>query len=160
MRIFIYSIFLAVSFFHFSCIRKGACNKTPITTTSGLFFYIKNKLTGIDYYTSQPGPFTVPDSVKLLNLRTGDFLQLSAHNNHRDLIFLAKYIQNSGVTDSLVFFFGASVPDTLLVQTGFVNGWRGDECPTVKDAGIIKVSLRNQVLLQTIDDGGIFSLSK
>lgn len=160
MRLFIYSILFFAFCFSTACVKRGECNKKPRTTTSLISFYIKNRLTGTDYYTSGTGTFIVPDSVKLFNSKTGSFYQLSSFALKNNLVFTGNYVQNSGVTDSLIFFFGTSVPDTLLVETGLVNGWRGDECATVKDAGIVKVSLRNQVLLQTNDDNGIFSLSK
>jgi hypothetical protein len=144
-----------------NCSRKG-CRKSPDLETNNIVFRLKDKITGNDILTNNGTITPVPDSIKLKNIKTSAFYQLFAglDGNNTVQIYSTQYKRPAGVVDSLVFYFGNSVPDTVVVYTGLIDGWRGDECPTIKDAGIAKITLRNQVLLQTTNDNAVFTLQK
>jgi hypothetical protein len=145
-----------------NCVRRNECIKSPNLETSGIVFRLKDKITGNDILTNTGTVAPVPDSIKLKNIKTSVFYQLFAglDGNNTVQIYSTQYKRPAGVVDSLVFYFGNSVPDTVVVYTGLIDGWRGDECPTIKDAGIIKITLRNQILLQTTNDNAVFTLQK
>jgi len=136
--------------------KKKVCNNTGYSKTGIISFRLKDRITGNDILTNG-----VPDSIKLKDISTGYFYHLSLGQlPNGNQIFSTEFQRPANITDSLVFFFGYSLPDTLVVYTGLIDGWRGDECPTVKDPGITKVTLRNQVLVQTTNDDAIFTLLK
>ena len=140
--------------------KKNVCNNSRHTETRYITFRLKDRITGNDILTNGTG-LPVPDSIKLKNINTGYFYQLYfGLGSNGNLIYSQQYHRPANIIDSLVFFFGNSVPDTLVVYTGLIDGWRGDECPTIKDPGITKVTLRNQVLIQTTNDDAIFTLLK
>jgi hypothetical protein len=146
-----------------NCVRRNECIKSPNLETSGIVFRLKDKITGNDILTNTGTVAPVPDSIKLKNIRTGLFYQLITSKGPNGVyVYSNQYKRPAGVTDSLVFLFGNAVPDTLVIYTGLIDGWRGDECPTVKDAGIIKVTLSNQILYQatTPFDNAEFILQK
>lgn len=141
--------------------RKYACNSRPETLTRVINFKLKDKVTGNDILSFGGTVLPVPDSIKLKDIRTGVFYPLFVGQGADDvIIYSPQYTRPADVVDSLVFFYGNTLPDTLVVYIGLVDGWRGDECPYIKDAGINKVILRNQVLIETTHDGAVFSLSK
>jgi hypothetical protein len=140
---------------------KNKCNASARGVTSGIYFKLKDKITGNDILSFSGATGPVPDSIKLKDARLGVFYPLLISQGIGEVvIYSSQYSRPENVTDSLVFFYGNALPDTLLVYTGLVNGWRGDECPTVKEPGIIKVILRGQVLVETTEDDAIFTLRK
>ena len=140
--------------------KRNVCDNSRHSETRYIIFKLKDRITGNDILTNGIG-LPVPDSIKLKNINTGYFYQLYlGQGSNGNLIYSQQYQRPANITDSLVFFFGNSVPDTLVVYTGLVDGWRGEECPTVKDPGITKVTLRNQVLVQTTNDDAMFTLLK
>jgi len=163
-RVFVYAGFLilllgAVG----SCIsKKSDCMNNPRISTSGIYFHLKDKTTGNDIITAGTAPSAVPDSIKLKNLVTGQNypLMLGLSGPSETILYSQQYLRPANVEDSLVFYFGNAIPDTLVVQTGLVDGWRGDECPTVREPGITKVTLRGQVLLQTTSFDEFFTIKK
>jgi hypothetical protein len=141
--------------------RKNACSKNPRTLTPGINFKLKDRATGNDILPATTVIQPVPDSIRLKDARTGVFYALFYGQSMNEVgIYSQQYARPVNVTDSLVFYFGNAVPDTLIVYTGSVDGWRGDECGTVKDAGITKVVLRGQVLVESTDDISVFTLRK
>jgi hypothetical protein len=141
--------------------KKDVCSNSPYGVVRYIFFKLKDRVTGNDILINNGNFTAVPDSIKLKDIKTGFFYQLYTAPGPNGLqVYTQQYSRPAGIIDSLVFFFGNSVPDTLVVHTGLIDGWRGDECPTVKDAGITKVTLRNQVLVQTTSDDAIITLQK
>ena len=144
----------------FHCYRSE-CMKNPRSETPGIFFKLKDKITGNDILTAGAGPMLVPDSIKLKDLRTGYSYSLyTGLLVNESNVYSQQYNRPANVIDTLVFLFGNAMPDTLIIYTGIVQGWRGDECPSVNDAGITKVILRGQVLLETTSDSEFFTLRK
>lgn len=140
---------------------RTVCHNKPLLQTGGIYFYLKDRVTGFDLLSYGASVLPAPDSVKLINITTGQvYPLLVTKGSNGSILFSALYKRPAGITDSLEFRFGQAVPDTLIVSTGLIKGWRGDECPTVNDAGIKKVVLRNTVLLETTDDNSIFTLMK
>jgi hypothetical protein len=140
---------------------KNACNDEPRTLTSGIYFYLKDRATGNDILNYGASILPAPDSIRLKNAGTGQPYPLYVtKSNNGSVVFSQFYNRPAGVVDSLEFRFGSAVPDTLIIYTGLINGWRGDECPTVKDAGITKVILRNVVLVETTNDDSFFTITK
>jgi hypothetical protein len=140
---------------------KSDCLNNPRNETVYVSFFLKDKTTGKDIISADSGYRTVPDSIQLKNLVTGQssplVLGLDATS---ETVILGHYQRPANVEDSLVFYFGNSIPDTLVVQTGLVDGWRGDECPTVREPGVTKVTLRGQVLLVTTSSTEYFTIRK
>ena len=127
--------------------KKNLCNSTQASVTSSISFSLKNKITGADILTAT-GP--VPDSIKLRDLRTGYYYHLYSGYSGSDYRLLANdYNRASNIIDSVVFSFGSSVPDTLLIYTGLAEGLRGQDCPPVPQPAIVKAILRGQVILDT-----------
>ena len=138
---------------------KNACYGAA-AVTPGISFRLKDS-TGMDIFTTNGTVRPVPDSVKLKDLRTGIFYPLfMGQEPGGALIYSILYARPANIVDSLVFSFGSSRPDTLIINTAMVDSWRGDECPAVKSPGISKVVLRSQVLLETNDDNAIFTIRK
>jgi hypothetical protein len=75
-------------------------------------------------------------------------------------IYSLHYKRPANIVDSLIFKFGNSPLDTLIIYTGMIDGWRGDECGSVREPGIVKIVLRNQVLIETTTDQAFFTLKK
>lgn len=141
--------------------RKSECDSSSHGVTRGINFKLKDKINGNDILSYNGAIYPVPDSIKLKNINTGVFYFLFVVGVAGDaLIYSQQYARPANVTDSLLFFYGNSLPDTLIISTGLVDGWRGDECPAVKDPGIIRVTLRNQVLVETTNDDAVFILRK
>lgn len=152
---------IIITFIQYSCSRRE-CRQDPQSETNGIQLRLKNNATGNDIY---PGPTTTlpaPDSVRLIDLNTNYSYELGIGlgPDQTSVLYTNEYRRPAGITDTLVFKFGSAMPDTLVVYTGIVKGWRGDECPYVNDAGIIKVTLRNQVLVETQYDDARFTLLK
>lgn len=145
-----------------SCVRRDCGKKYSLNETRDIQFRLVDKITGKDILTNNGAITPAPDSIKLKNIKTGFFYQLSTTKggNNTVQLYSLQYNRPAGVIDSLVFYFGNSVPDTLVVHTGIVEGWRGDECPSGKDAGINKVTLRGQVLVETSYDLPVITLLK
>lgn len=144
-----------------SCSRlKNDCDSNPRQATTLILFKLKNKNTGNDILPYNGTNLTVPDSIKLKDSRTGNIIPLYIANGAGEAILYGPYTRPGNIVDSLIFYFGTMVPDTLIVHTGLVDGWRGDECPYIKEPGITEVSLRNQVLLQATKDDESFILIK
>jgi hypothetical protein len=145
-----------------NCVRRDCGKSYSLKETRDIQFNLKDKITGKDILTNNGTVTPAPDSIKLKNIKTGLFYQLSTAQggNNTVQLYSQQYNRPAGVIDSLVLFFGNSVPDTLVVHTGIIEGWRGDECPSGKDAGINKVTLRGQVLLQTTNDIAVITLEK
>lgn len=145
-----------------NCIRRDCGKSYSLKETRNIQFHLKDKITGKDILTNNGTVTPAPDSIKLKNIKTGLFYQLSTAQggNNTVQLYSQQYNRPAGIIDSLEFFFGNSVPDTLIVHTGIIEGWRGDECPSGKDAGINKVTLRGQVLLQTTNDNAVFTIQK
>ena len=145
-----------------NCVRRDCGKSYSLKETRNIQFNLKDKITGKEILTNNGTVTPAPDSIKLKNIKTGLFYQLftAQGGNNTVQLYSQQYNRPAGVIDSLVFFFGNSVPDTLVVHTGIIEGWRGDECPTGKDAGINKVTLRGQVLLQTTFDNAVITLEK
>lgn len=140
---------------------KKVCNSEPLGQTGGIYFYLKDRTTGQDLLSYGASILPAPDSIRLKNLSTGQPCPLLVtKGTNGTIVFSQAYNRPAGITDSLEFRFGQSIPDTLVVTTGYIKGWRGDECPWVKDAGIVKVVLRNTVLLETTDDNSLFTILK
>lgn len=140
---------------------KNACNNEPRTLTTGIYFYLKDRVTGNDILNYGSSLLPAPDSIRLKNSATGQGYPLYVtRGSNGSVVFSQFYNRPAGVVDSLEFRFGSSAPDTLIIYTGLINGWRGDECPTVKDAGITKVVLRNVVLIETTNDDSFFTITK
>ena len=162
-------IFLPIAMAVFSvCVsgcNKWDCRKKPRKNTTSISFIIKDKNTGANLLPFPSSTFPAPDSIKLRNLHSGMFytLYVSYINDmgvENAILYSHDYNRPAGVADSLVFLFGNSIPDTLRVEVGLVDGWRGDECPSVREAGIKKVTLRNQVLFETEDDQVLIPILK
>ncbi|HEV8271749.1 MAG TPA: hypothetical protein VGQ04_10630 [Chitinophagaceae bacterium] len=117
-------------------------------------------MTGNDILTFNGSTQSVPDSIKLWDIRTGYsyplFIGLGVNESE---VYSLQYKRPANIIDTLEFKFGNKF-DTLFVHTGIVDGWRGDECGSVKEPGIIKVVLRNQVLIETTYDIAIFTLKE
>ena len=145
----------------YGCIRRE-CRKDPQKETNGIHFYLKDRVTGNDIYAAPTTFFPAPDSVKLIDLRTNQpyALNVGLGPNQTSVLFSNQYRRIPNITDTLIFKFGNAIPDTLIVFTGIVKGWRGEECPYINDAGITKVTLRNQVLVETEYDDAVFTLLK
>jgi hypothetical protein len=140
---------------------RNKCDASARGVTNRINFRLKDKITGNDILSFGGSVVPVPDSIKLKDIRTGSLYPLFIIQGPGEvIIYSPQYYRPANVIDSLAFFYGSATPDTLLVYTGLINGWRGDECPTVKEPGITKVVLRNQVLLETTEDDGIFTLRK
>ncbi|HET6993390.1 MAG TPA: hypothetical protein VFI06_00345 [Chitinophagaceae bacterium] len=140
---------------------KNVCDSDYRGVTPGINFKLKNQNTGADIlmYTGSLQP--APDSIKLKNAATGQFYSLFISLGvNESLVRSNEYIRPPNTVDSLIFYFGSSIPDTLVVRNGLVDSWRGDECPTVKDADITKVTLRNQVLFDSTAGDAVFTLRK
>lgn len=146
----------------FSCVRRDCGKRYSLKETRDIQFHLKNKITGGEIFIYTGPAMAAPDSIKLKNLKTGTFYQLSTGSGGNNIVQLysQQYNRPAGIVDSLVFYFGNAIPDTLVVYTGIVEGWRGDECPSGKDAGINKVTLRGQVLVETTYDGPVITLQK
>lgn len=146
----------------YSCVRRDCAKSYSFKETRNIQFLLKDKITGKDILTYAGSIAPVPDSIKLKNIKIGFFYQLltAEGGNNSVHIYSTQYNRPVDVVDSLVFYFGNAVPDTLLVHTGIIEGWRGDECPSGKDAGINKVTLRGQVLVQTNFDDALIVLQK
>lgn len=139
----------------------GPCNSTPRTWTPGIYFHLKDNAGNDILHFPGTGTVPAPDSIKLKNAATGVFYNLLVSQSATEnSIYSLLYNRPANVVDSLIFYFGNSRPDTLLVYTGLVDGWRGDECPMIKDAGITKVMLRGQVLVETTYDYPVFTLRR
>jgi hypothetical protein len=144
----------------FQC-HESECMKNPRSETPGIYFKLKDNITGNDILAPGTDPRPVPDSIKLRDIRTGfSYSLLVGLGVNESIIYSQLYRRPTGIIDTLEFRFGNSLPDTLIVYTGIVDGWRGDECPLVKDAGITKVVLRSQVLIETSNDQAMFTLKK
>ena len=144
---------------------KWDCNKKPNKNTQDINFILKDKNTGANLLPVPASASPAPDSIKLKNKHTGMFYTLFVSYTDdmgikNAVVYSRDYNRPAGVADSLIFFFGNSIPDTMRVEVGLIDGWRGDECPSVKDAGIRKVTLRNQVLIDTDDDYVLIPLRK
>ena len=113
----------------FSCnCGKDECLKNPRTETTGINFRLKDSLTGNDILTLTTGSQPVPDTIKLIDLRTGYSYPLYfARRINELLVFSQHYQRPANIIDSLIFKFGNSIPDTLIIYTGMIDGWRGDE---------------------------------
>lgn len=141
--------------------RKNLCNLQPQTETRGIYFTLKDKNTGQDKLSYAGSAQPVPDSIRLRDLRSGLYYALYIGQQVNEaIIYSIQYKRPAGVVDSLIFIFGNAAPDTLVVFTGTVKGWRGDECPFAQDAGIVKVLLHGQVLLDTQYDDAVIPLRK
>ena len=151
----------AIAVIHYSCLRRD-CRKDPQTETNGIYFSLKNGVTGNDVYPPPASPMLAPDSVKLIDLKTNYSyeLKIGLGPDQTSTLYSNQYRRTAGITDTLIFKFGNATPDTLVVFTGIVKGWRGDECPYVNDAGITKVMLRNQVLVETVYSEATFTIFK
>lgn len=141
------------------------CNKNSCSpargVTNGIRFKLKDKVTGNDILSFSGSVLPVPDSIKLKDLRTGIFYSLFMSKEVNEVIvYSQEYQKPANMIDSAAFYFGNAIPDTLLIYIGLVDGWRGDECPTIKDPGITRVVLRNQVLVETTNDDAVFALRK
>jgi hypothetical protein len=135
------------------------CNLIPNPLTPGIQFTLKDKITGQDILS--PSNMGIPDSIKLFDVRTQTYLQLIYFNGFTQTGMYSPYYKRpANVIDTLVFKFGTSAPDSLIVHTGLVQSWRGDECPMVEDAGIRKVYLRNQLIVDTIGANVFIPLRK
>jgi hypothetical protein len=145
-----------------NCIRRDCGKSYSLKETRDIQFHLKDKITGKDLLTNNGTVTPAPDSVKLKNIKTGFLYQLFTAQgaNNTVQLYSKQYNRPAGIIDSLVFFFGNFVPDTLIVHTGIIQGWRGDECPSGKDAGINKVTLRGQVLVETTYDLPVIILQK
>ncbi len=151
------SFYMLSAVFYCTC-GKNVCSKNPRTETHGISFYLKDKNTGNDIFTSVQA---VPDSIKLRNIKTREFYPLFVRLTvPGTFIYSNSYNRPANIIDSLEFKFGNSQLDTLVITTGIIQGWRGDECPPVEDASIIRVHLRNQLLAESYDDIAVFTLRK
>jgi hypothetical protein len=161
-----FGITILASFFMLSVVppcncKRFECLENPRSETPGIYFKLKDRITGNDILTAGTAPLPVPDSIKLKDLSTGYSypLHIGLGVNESN-VYTLQYRQPANIVDSLIFLFGNATPDTLIIYTGIVKGWRGDECPFVNDAGITKVMLRGQVLLETMYDSEFFTLKK
>ena len=140
---------------------KDQCLKNPKTETNGIYFRLKDSVTGSDIISLNSGSQPVVDTIKLIDLRTGFSYPLEVGKSiNESIVFSLHYRRPANIIDSLIFKFGNSPLDTLIIYTGNIDGWRGDECGSVKEPGIIKVVLRNQVLIETTTDQAVFTLKK
>ena len=145
-----------------NCIKRDCGKSYSLKNTRDIQFHLKDKITRKDILVNNGTVTPAPDSIKLKNIKSGLFYQLSTAQggNNTVQLYSQQYNRPAGVIDSLVFFFGNSVPDTLVVHIGIIEGWRGDQCPPGKDAGINKVTLRGQVLVETTYDIAVITLEK
>lgn len=156
----IVTIYLMTAMWHCNC-GKDECLKNPRTETSGIYFNLKDSITGNDIISLSSGSLPVPDTIKLIDFRTGFSYPLyAAASVNETVVFSQHYQRPASIIDTLVFKFGNAIPDTLIVYTGVIDGWRGDECPSVKEPGITKVVLRGRVLIETSNDQATFTLKK
>jgi hypothetical protein len=140
---------------------KNVCDNNYRGVTPGIDFRLISQSTGNDILNFTGGIHPVPDSIKLKNKATGQFYSLFVSSGvNGSSVRSNEYMRPPNTVDSLIFYFGNSVPDTLVVRTGLVDSWRGDECPTIKDADITKVTLRNQVLVDSTAWEATFTLRK
>jgi hypothetical protein len=139
---FVFSIILYVVCTSFHCYYgKDKCLGSLHTETNGIHFKLKNSVTGNDILTAGTSPLPAPDSIKLKDLLTGISYPLYIGLGvNESLIYSQQYQKMANIIDTLEFRFGSSIPDTLIVYTGMIDGWRGDECPTIREPGIIKVN--------------------
>jgi hypothetical protein len=127
--------------------KKTVCDTTPRAFTSTFQFKVKNGSTGADMVAPPVGSQGAPDSIKLRDLHTGSNYLLNMVNSNGETVFYpAQYSKPANITDTVVLNIGSAMPDTLVIYTGLADGWRGDECPAVKDAAIVKAELRGHVL--------------
>ena len=140
---------------------NNTCNTTTLPLTVGIKFKLKDTAGHDILPYNASTPTSVPDSITLQDSKTGMFYPLSLGQDLTgSLIYSPQYMRPVNIIDSLIFYYYTSIPDTLVVYTGLVKSWRGDECDSVLDAGITKVTLRNQVLVQTTKNDAVFTLTK
>jgi hypothetical protein len=152
--------YMMTAIFYCNC-RKEECNTIPRKQTIGINFRLKDGITGNDIITYAGSIQPAPDSIRLKDIVSGQSYPLFISKGvNETIIYSAHYVRPANMIDTLEFKFGNFPLDTLIVYTGFVKGWRGDECPTVNDAGIRKITLRGQVLLETDEDNALFTILK
>lgn len=140
---------------------KRDCNNQVRGTTAPIQFGIRSAATGNSLLMHTTRGLLAPDSIRLKDLRTGLFYPLlTGLSPQGPTLYSAAYLRPAGVMDSLALFFGNSTPDTLFIQTGMVDAFKGDECGIVKDAGITRVTLRGQILLNTTTEDALFMIPK
>lgn len=154
-----YTFYIALMVLYGSCVRRD-CNYTPRTETTAIRFKLKDKTTGVNIIIKSINNNAAPDSIQLKNIKTGQMYSLKIDLWQNESTFYSQYIRPANISDSLEFKFGSSIPDTLVVHTGIVDGWRGDECGSVDDAGIVKVTLRGQTLPISNADDIFFTIIK
>ena len=140
------------------------CRKSPCFSgtlvTNGIRFRIKDSF-GRDIISANTGINPAPDSIKLNDAASGfNYSLLQTYQNGGTVVFSQLYHRAANAVDSLIFRFGSSRPDTLLIYTGMVETWGGVNCPNVQTPGITKVILRSQVILQATSDTALFTLIK
>lgn len=150
LRFVLPAVFAATGVIHLNCLRLE-CRKDPRIETSEIQFYLKSDATGNDILTWVGQPTAVPDSITLRDIETNQLFSLfiGLGSYQQSLVYSKDYRRPANIVDSLEFKFGNAPLDTIVVHTGIIDGWRGDECPTVKEPGITKVTLRNQVLIES-----------
>ena len=147
-----------VSLSGFRCIREG-CSSMPFDFTNTLRFKVVNNQ-GHSHLDLIGFSMPAADSIKLKDLRTGQFYPLFQTRFGVDTVITTGYVKQTPAMDSLVFYFGQSVPDTLLLTIGRISSSRGDNCGTMQDAGITKVMLRGQTIFETTADQSLITFVK
>jgi hypothetical protein len=136
MLLFFFTLILGMTL---SSCTPWNCGKKPREYAS-LIFQLRDKNTGLPLIAA-PGSFiTAPDSIQLKNINTNAVYILKMGSGaYKEALFHAQdYQGKKGSVDKLEFRFGSS-KDTLTITIGTIKGWRGDECGSVDDPGIIEV---------------------
>lgn len=147
------------------CTPNWDCNKKPHDYAQ-LYFQIRDKNTHLPLVAAPNTtvPLNAPDSIRLKNITTNtSYVLRMGYGGYKEAVFSVQdYKGKAGTIEVLEFRFGSSPPDTLTVTIGTIDGWRGDECRSVKDPGITEVKQNGTpiyVYRQYLDDSA-FAIKK
>ena len=113
---------------------KNMCGG-PAGVTRGIFFRLTDS-NGRDILSANAAVTPVPDSIKLRDAHSNFFYPLFiSRDNMGVIVFSNLYNRPANIVDSLIFTFGSTRPDTLIIHTALISTHRGDRLSNSTKSG-------------------------